>query len=140
MKLTMRGIGGFEPGWGITILRISMGLVMAVHGYQKFAGGLPNVSAFFAKLSIPIPGLMGPFISVLELGGGILPLLGLATRWLGLLFALEHIVTTFWVKVPMQGWHSSELERMLLAGGIVLFLVGPGKLAIDEVWLEKEEA
>jgi hypothetical protein len=40
----------------------------------------------------------------------------------------------------MQGWNSSELERMLLAGGIVFFLVGPGKLAIDEVWLEKEEA
>ena len=134
----MRGIGGIEPGWGIAIVRISMGLVIAVHGYQKFAGGLANVSPFFATLSIPLPGVMGPFIAVLELAGGILLLLGLAGRWLGLLFALEHIVTTFWVKVPMQGWNSSELERMLLAGGIVLFLAGPGKLAIDEVWLEKE--
>jgi len=36
----MRAIGGLEPGWGLTVLRIAMGLVFAVHGYAKFAAGL----------------------------------------------------------------------------------------------------
>jgi putative oxidoreductase len=134
----MRGIWGIEPAWGVTVLRIATGLVFAVHGYQKFAGGVANVSAFFAKVSIPLPGLMGPFIAALELVGGILLLLGVATRWLGLLFAIEMAVATFWVKIPAQGWNSSDLERMLLAAGITLFLAGAGKLAIDEVWLEKK--
>src|SRR5207302_4923063 len=50
--------------------------------------------------------------------GGILLVLGWATRWLGLLFAIEMLVATFWVQMPAKGWNGSELERMLLAGGI----------------------
>ncbi len=133
----MRGIFGIEPGWGVTIVRISMGLIFAVHGYQKFAGGLGGVSDFFAKLSIPLPGLLAPLIAVLELVGGILLVIGLASRWIGLLFAIEMIVTTFWVQIPARGWNASELDRILLAGGILLFLTGAGRAAVDEVWLEK---
>ncbi len=133
----MRGIFGVDPGWGVTVVRISMGLIFAVHGYQKFAGGIAGVSAFFAKLSIPLPGLMAPFIAVLELVGGILLVLGLATRWVGLLFALEMIVTTFWVQIPGRGWGASDLDRSLLAGGILLFLAGAGRAALDERLLEK---
>ena len=91
----------------------------------------------FAKVSIPLPGLMAPFIAVLELVGGILLFLGVASRWLGLLFAIEMIVTTFWVQIPSQGWNASELDRILLAGGILLFFAGPGRAAVDELWLEK---
>jgi len=133
----MRGIFGVEPGWGVTVVRISMALIFAVHGYQKFAGGIAGVSAFFAKVSIPLPGLMAPFIAILELVGGILLVLGLATRWVGLLFALEMVVTTFWVQIPGRGWGASDLDRSLLAGGILLFLAGAGRAAIDERWLEK---
>ena len=133
----MRAIGGLEPGWGLTVLRIAMGLVFAVHGYAKFAAGLGKTSAFFAKISIPLPELMGPVIAVLELIGGILLVLGWATRWLGLLFAIEMLVATFWVQMPAKGWNGSELERVLLAGGITLFFTGAGKLAIDQVWPKK---
>src|SRR5713101_6110914 len=106
----MRGIFGVEPGWGVTVVRISMGLIFAVHGYQKFAGGIAGVSAFFAKVSIPLPGLMAPFIATLELVGGILLVLGLASRWVGLLFAIEMIVTTFWVQIPGRGPARSGIE------------------------------
>lgn len=128
----MRGIGSIDPGWGITVVRITMGILFAVHGYQKFAEGLAGVSAFYAKMSIPLPGLMTPFVAALELVGGLLLLLGLGTRWLGLLFAIEMLVVIVWVKVPRQGWLNAEFELMLLAGAIMLFLAGPGKLAIDE--------
>jgi putative oxidoreductase len=133
----MRGIFGVDPGWGVTVVRISMGLIFAVHGYQKFVGGITGVSAFFAKASIPLPGLMAPLIAVLELVGGILLVLGVATRWVGLLFAIEMIVTTLWVQIPGRGWNASDLDRSLLAGGILLFLAGAGRLAVDERWLEK---
>src|SRR6267142_1560628 len=136
-RSTMRAIGGLEPGWGLTVLRIAMGLVFAVHGYAKFAACLGKTSAFFAKVSIPLPELMGPVIALLELIGGILLVLGWATRWLGLLFAMEMLVATFWVQMPAKGWNGSELERVLLAGGITLFFTGAGKLAIDQVWPKK---
>ena len=133
----MRAVSGLEPGWGLTVLRIAMGLVFATHGYAKFAAGLGRASAFFAKVSIPLPELMGPVIAVLELIGGILLVLGWATRWLGLLFAIEMLVATFWVQMPAKGWNGSELEWMLLASGITLFFAGAGKLAIDQVWWKK---
>ena len=56
---------------------------------------------------------------------------------LGLLFAIEMLVATFWVQMPAKGWNGSELERMLLAGGITLCFAGAGKLAIDQVWWKK---
>ena len=74
----MPAIGGLEPGWGLTVLRVAMGLVFAIHGYAKFAAGLGKASAFFAKVSIPLPELTGPVIAVLELVGGILLVLGQA--------------------------------------------------------------
>ncbi len=120
-----------HPGWGIATLRVAMGLVMLLHGYQKFAGGLNAVSAYFAQVSIPLPGVTGPLIAALELVGGVLLVLGLATRWVGLLFALEFAVATFWVAVPRGGVIRSSLEIMLLAGGLLLFLNGGGKAALD---------
>jgi len=105
----MKGIVSVDPGWGITAVRVMTGLLFAVHGYQKFAGGIGGVVGFFAKISIPLPGLMAPFIATLELVGGILLILGLATRVLGCLFAAEMLVTTLWVKIPAQGWNASDL-------------------------------
>jgi uncharacterized membrane protein YphA (DoxX/SURF4 family) len=81
---------------------------------------------------------MAPFIGILELVGGSLLLLGILGRWLGLLFAIEFVVATFYVKLPASGWAQSRLDLMLLAGGLALFLAGPGRAAVDRMWLEKE--
>ena len=133
----MREIWGIHPGWGITAIRVAMGIIFVVAGYRKFAGGVGAVSANLAKWSIPLAEIMGPFIATLELVGGILLILGIATRWIGLLFALEFIVATFWVKFRLMSFADGRLDMMLLAGGILLFLAGPGRAAIDEVWIEK---
>jgi putative oxidoreductase len=133
----MRRIFGIDPAWGVTIVRIATGLVFTVHGFQKFAGGLGGVVGFFGKIGIPLPGVMAPFIAGLELIGGILLIIGLATRWIGLLFALEMIVTTFYVQIPSKGWGASDLDRSLLAAALLLLLAGSGRAAVDEVWLEK---
>ena len=134
----MRGVLGIDPGWGLTIVRLSMGLVFAAHGYLKFRGGLAGVAGFFATLGIPAPGLMAPVIATLELGGGVLLILGVATRWIGLLLALQMVVTAFWVLLPSKGWNANELDRSLLAAGLLLFLAGPGRAAIDRVWLKED--
>lgn len=133
----MAAIVGINPGWGMTAVRIAMGIIFVVAGYQKFAGGVGGVSAYFAKMSIPLAGFWGVFIPTLELVGGILLILGFATRWLGLLFVCEFIVAAFWVKFPTQGWSPGRIDLMLLAGAILLFLAGPGKAALDRLWLEK---
>lgn len=106
-------------------------------GYLKFAGGIPGVQAYMAKVGIPLAGLMGWYIPILELVGGILLLIGLATRWVGLLVLLEFIVAAFYVKLPSVGWAMSRVDILMLAGAILLTLAGSGKASVDEVWLEK---
>ena len=133
----MKGIAGVHPDWGITVVRLMTGLVFAIHGYQKFAG-LDGAIAFFTKVGIPFPGLVAPFIASLELVGGILLILGVATRVVAGLFAVEMLVTTFWVIFPARGWNASELDRMLLVACVLLILAGPGAAALDRLWWERE--
>jgi putative oxidoreductase len=132
-------IVGIDPTWGITVVRISTGVIFVVHGVQKFAAGLGGVTAFFAKVAIPAPGVMGPFVAILELVGGILLVVGLATRWVGLLFAVEMLVTTLWVQIPSRGWTASDLDRALLASSLLLVLAGGGRASVDAIWLEKDQ-
>ena len=134
----MRGICGIEAGWGITAVRVSMALIFILAGWAKLAAGFGTVAAAFTKMGIPVPGLSGPFIAILELVGGIALLVGLCSRWFGLLFAIEFVVAAFYVKFAPLGWNAGRLDLMLLAGGLLLFLAGPGKAAIDELWLEKQ--
>lgn len=133
----MRGIWGIDPAWGVTAVRLAVAIILIVAGYQKFAGGIPGVQAYMAKVAIPLPALMGWYIPILELVGGILLLVGLAARWVGLLVLLEFIVAGFYVKLPSVGWTMSRVDILMLAGAILLFLAGPGKASVDEVWLEK---
>jgi len=135
----VKRIAGIDPNWGVTVVRVSTGVIFLVHGVQKFVGGLGAVTAFFAKVGIPAPGVMGPFVAILEVVGGVLLIVGLATRWISLLFAIEMIVTTLWVQIPARGWNASDLDRALLASSLLLVLAGSGIASLDAIWLEKGE-
>ena len=130
----------WDAGWGVAAVRIVMGLIFLTAGWAKVTSGFGVVAANFGKMGLPAPGVVGPFIALLELIGGALLLVGVTGRWLGLLFALEFVVATFVVKLPSVGWAGARLDAMLLAGGVLLFLAGSGRLSVDEVWLERRRA
>jgi len=135
----MRGVWGIHPGWGVTAVRIAVALVFIFAGWGKVNAGLGVVGANFEKWGIPLGSVFGPFIAILELVGGTLLLLGIAGRWLGLLFTIEFIVAFFYVKLP-NGFAGARIDMLLLAGSFLIFAAGPGKAAIDALWLEKETA
>ncbi|MGH7311937.1 MAG: DoxX family protein, partial [Candidatus Rokuibacteriota bacterium] len=105
----MRGIWGIDPGWGITAVRLATGIILLVAGWAKFMVGTEAVAASFAKMGIPAPGVSGSFIMLLEVIGGALLVLGISTRWLGLIFAIEFMVATFYVKIPV-GFAGARLD------------------------------
>jgi putative oxidoreductase len=133
----MRDLLGIDAAWGITVVRVMMGLLFAVHGYQKVSNGFGAVAASFAKMGIPAPQVIGPSIAGLEFIGGICLIVGLLTRLFGLLFSCEMVVTTLLIQLPTRGWNGSDLDRMLLVSGLLLLLAGPGRLAIDQLWFER---
>jgi putative oxidoreductase len=72
------------------VLRVVLAAVMIGHGYQKvFVMGISNMGGMFAQMGAPVPALTGPFIALLEFGGGIAILLGLFTRVFGFLLACD---------------------------------------------------
>jgi putative oxidoreductase len=108
-----------------------MGLILLVAGVKKLAEGVAVTAGHFAAWSIPLPGVSAPFVAGLETVGGALLLIGLGTRWLGLLFALEFLVAAGWVKFRLFGWDFGRVDLMLVAGGVLLFLNGGGRAAVD---------
>jgi putative oxidoreductase len=137
----MRGVMGLDPGWGVTIVRIAMALIFIDAGYTKFfVWGMPKVTENMTKYALPMPVAFAWTAAVMELFGGIALLIGLFGRWLGLLYAIEFAVVFFWVELRTGGFEAGWLAMMLLAGGVLLFLAGPGCAAADSLWIEKPPA
>lgn len=133
----MHGIGSVDPGWGVTAVRLVMGLIFLRAGYDKLAGGVGSLAQAFDGMGVPLPAVTAPFVALLEAAGGALLLIGLGSRWLGLLFALQFAYITLVLTLP-EGWDAARLDVLLLAGSVLLFLSGGGRASVDAAWLERD--
>jgi putative oxidoreductase len=125
--------------WAAVPLRLAVGIILLVAGYQKLMA-IDNTIAYFAKLGFPVPVVTGWFIALLEFFGGAALILGLFVSYLGLIYTIEFIVATFWVKLPGVGFAQSRLDIMILAAAAALYFLGAGPWSIDSVWLYKQRA
>jgi len=132
------GLAGIAPAWGITVVRLMMGIILIEAGLSKWVHGIAGTVGYFGQIGIPAPGVLGPWVGAQELIGGILVLLGFKVRWVAILFVVEFLVTTFYVKVfnPKIGFEAARPDLMLLAAALMLIVAGAGKLALDE-WLAR---
>ncbi len=122
--------------WGIAILRVAAGIVFLAHGGQKvFVFGLGAVAGTFAHMGFPAAWLLGPFVALLELIGGLALIAGLLTRWVAILFAIEMAVAVLKVHLAGGFFLPSGLEFAftMFAASVAIALAGPGAAAADRV-------
>ena len=120
----------------LAVLRIVLGITFLLHGGQKlFVFGFSGVSRAFAQMGIPAPGLLGPFVALVEFFGGIAILLGLLTRLaaLGVGATMVVAILTVHLKHGFFAPTGVELPLALLASAIALVITGAGAFSVDQL-------
>ena len=133
--------------YGLTALRLCTAAIFIGHGAQKLFGiwggpGLGGTSRMLAGLGLPYPYPLALLLTLAELGGGILLMLGWLTPWVALALAVDMGIAIWKVHYPngfFLNWNSTpgrgqgiEYSLVLFGALLCLMLSGPGALSLDE--------
>jgi len=117
-----------------------VGIVFLAHGGQKvFVYGFNGVQGAFGQMGIPMPTVLGPFVALLELVGGLLLVVGVGTRWVSILLAIEMAVAVLKVHLS-HGFFlpgGFEYALMMFAASCAVALEGPGAAALGRTLSKK---
>jgi uncharacterized membrane protein YphA (DoxX/SURF4 family) len=134
-------------------IRFVMGLVFASEGIQKFVYPEAQGVGRFAKIGIPAPELMGPFVGGVEIVCGTLLLVGLATRLAAVPLVIIMLLALASTKLPIllgHGYwlfahtfapkaglwaflHESRTDLSMLCGSIFLAIAGADRWSLDRL-------
>lgn len=122
---------------GSVIARVLLGVILIAHGWDKFAiTGLEGITAFFDSVGVPAAGVAAPVVAVVEIVAGVLLILGLFTRVVGVVSALLMLGAALFahvsagIYVANGGW---ELVGAIGAGTLLLAVNGAGTWSLDHV-------
>lgn len=144
--LVFPGLAGFyavaQP-LSYALLRVAFGLILLTHGLPKILGGghgsmgnpLASATNFIdTKLHFPAPVLFGYFAALLESGGAIMLVLGLLTRIVAPMIAVEMAFICM-IHYPVFAWIDRGMEYALLMGLVALCISfhGGGRFSLDRL-------
>jgi len=135
----------------VILIRLVVGAVFLTEGIQKFLFPGALGAGRFAKIGIPNPDVMGPFVGVVETVCGALILLGLLTRLAAVPLIINMLVAILSTKIPIllgHGFWGFSLRQLpyygfwgmahevrtdfsMLLGSIFLLIVGAGVWSLD---------
>ena len=132
-----RGVAGYFTWAGPLAARIVVGWVFLWSGWTKLHI-LPRMIENFREWGIPAPEILAPFVSGMELVGGLLLLVGLLTRFIAVPMMIIMIVA-----IASAKWAAVDSLETLLGFEEVSYLVmfawlaiaGPGPVSLDHLVL-----
>jgi len=121
---------------GKLLLRLSVGVLLLLHGIAKIIGGPAAIVGLVEKMGMP-----GSFAYAVYLGEVVAPLamiIGVWTRVAALVVAINMALAIALVhmgellKLNEGGGWALELQGMFLLGALAVALIGPGRYAFME--------
>lgn len=128
---------GLNPGLGLALLRIAVGVVFLGHGGPKLVGGIGETAGALASAGVPAPTLAAWTMGILETAGGALLLVGLIVGPLASLLTLDVLLGSLVAGLP-HGFRATgtaaawETTALLAAATLTLALAGPGRWALRD--------
>ena len=137
----------------VVLIRLMVGGIFLSEGIQKFLYPVELAAGRFAKIGLPWPEMMGPFVGGVEVVCGLLVLFGFLTRLAVVPLIITMCVALVSIKVPIllgqeflgftlrplprygfwSMMHESRNDLCMLLGSIFLLVVGAGRLSLDHV-------
>ena len=121
------------------LIRLMVGAVFLSEGIQKFLFVEKLGVGRFAKIGLPNPEFLAPFVGSFEIVCGILILIGLLTRLSAiptLIIMIVAIATTKADVLMNEGFwemlHGSRTDWAMLLGSIYLIIKGGGNWSLDK--------
>ncbi|MGB8886045.1 MAG: DoxX family protein [Candidatus Korobacteraceae bacterium] len=122
----------------VILIRILVGWVFVSEGIQKFLFPAQLGVGRFAKIGIPSPQILAPFVGAVEIVCGLLLLVGLLTRLATIPLLGVILVAIATTKIPLIAktgmWnmlHEARADFSMLLGLLFLLIVGGGTLSLD---------
>lgn len=124
----------------ILVARVALGVILFAHGWQKFfTNGIDAVSQGFESMDVPAATLSAVFAATVELVGGALLIIGLATPIVAILVVLDMLGAWFFVHADAGTIFAAdggyELVLALAAGAALVGAVGGGRFSLDHLIL-----
>lgn len=128
-----------RAGYGLTVLRIVVGIIFAAHGSQKLFGlfggyGLAGTAQWMESIGLTPGYVMATLAGGTEFFAGLALIIGLFARPAALGLAVLSLVAIFSVHIGnglFMANNGYEFALALLAGSIAVFIEGAGKLSVD---------
>jgi putative oxidoreductase len=130
----------FLSSWqqnGLVFIRILTGLLMAYHGWEIFdAAKMAEYAKWDVIQSLPLPNASAYVGKGLELVSGLLLALGLFTRIVAVLMAVNMLFICF--KIGNGRFYYEDQHPFLFAVlALVFFFTGPIKWSLDQRWFKR---
>ena len=113
--------------------RILLSVIFIVQGYGKVMA-MVATKAYFAKIGVPLPYVAYWVAVVVELGGGLLFLLGFQTRLVAIVLAVFCVATAALAHADFSaaGQQINFMKNLGMAGGFLAFAAfGGGAFSLD---------
>jgi putative oxidoreductase len=138
MPITTTATTTINYDWAALLGRVLLALIFVTSGFGKI-GGFEGTAGYIASKGLPLPQVLAALTILIELGGGILLIVGWKARWAALAIAIFSVLAAvifhnYWAMTGDQVMANriNFWKNLAIAGGMLMVLAfGPGRFSVD---------